>query len=271
MYISIDVGATNIGIAGSDSLKKPKLDFFAKIDIQDDYSKDLENITGEFKHISNLQGVTLGVPGILNEAKTQARTLNLKSWFGKNLKEDLESRLGCKVILENDAALAALGEGMYGNGKNKDFIFMIWGTGVGGTRIQHESGSIKYFPLEPGHDIIIKEGGREGSCGHRGDLESYTGGASVKKYYGKTADKLSDEEWDEVVSYFAKGIGMILETYPLDLIVFGGGVATRQPDKIERIQKEVQREFPSVGLTTSALGENAALYGGFGLLALQEN
>ncbi len=271
MYISIDVGATHIRIAGTKSLEKSALDFLTKVDALDSYEEDLENIADALKHIENVEAIAVGMPGRLNGEKTQSLTFNLKTWFGRNLKADFEKKFGCKVVLENDAALAAMGEGMYGNGKNKNFIFIIWGTGVGGARVEHKDGKVIYFPLEPGHDFVINGDGRVGSCGHVEDLESYAGGRSIEMHYGKTADKLLEEEWNEVISYFSKGIKLILQTYPSDLIIFGGGVAMKQEDKVKRMESEVQREFSSVKLITSSLGEEAALYGGFALLTMEKS
>lgn len=125
VYISIDVGGTNIRIAGSESLEEPRLDFLRKIKVKDDYHEDLKSIATELNDVKNIKGLTLGIPGRLNERKTEASFGNLKSWSDRNLKNDFENALNCSVILENDAALAALGEGIYGKGKNKDFIFLI--------------------------------------------------------------------------------------------------------------------------------------------------
>lgn len=271
MYISVDVGATNIGIASSNSLKEPKFGLLTKIDIKDNYHEDLESIANELSSVKNIEGLALGIPGRLNETKTRASIANIKSWSGRDIKNDFENRFDCSVALENDAALAALGEGVYGRGKNKDFVFLIWGTGVGGTRIQHKDGELNYFPFEPGHDFVIEVGGRKGSCGHKGDLEAYVGGSSIESFYRKTADRLSRQEWEEVISYFSKGIEMILENHPFDLIVFGGSVALGQEDKIQRIEKEVRRKFPSIQLALSTLEGNAGIYGGFALLERQRN
>ena len=266
MYISIDIGGTNIRIAGSNSLEKPKFEFIQRVKAIDNYKKDLENI---YRIITSsrkpIVGISIGIPGTLNKSRTKADFPNLSDWRDKEVKKDFENAFCCPVFLENDANLAGLGEGFYGNGKNKDFVFIIWGTGLGGVHIKRMGAKISLKNFN-GHQFILEKNGRAGSCGHKGDLECYVGGSSIEKYYKKKADKLSEKEWEEVISYFSKGLKLILKKYPANLLIFGGGIALGQPDKVKRIEKELQKENPKLRILISKLGDNAGLYGGLALL-----
>ena len=54
-----------------------------------------------------------GVAGLLNPKKAALlRRTNLSAWAGKPLRQSLEAACMTKVLLENDAALAGLGEGV---------------------------------------------------------------------------------------------------------------------------------------------------------------
>lgn len=270
MYIAIDIGGTNIRIAGAKELENPKFKFIKRVGINNLYEKDLQVISDELEKInSHILGISMGLPGVLNKGKVSAMLPNLNDWSGKKIKQDFEQILKAPVRLENDTVLAALGEGSYGTARMKDFIYLNWGTGVGGTRIKYEKNKLIYFPFEPGHDFVLEKDGREGSCGHKGDLECYVGGGSILKYYKKSPEKLSKKEWDEVVSYFVKGIKMILKKYPNNLLIFGGGVALGQPDKVNQIGRELQKEYPDLKIAISSLGDNAGLYGGLALLKMK--
>ncbi len=270
MYIAIDVGGTNIRITGSNSLEKPYFSDIRKIKINNDYYENLKilkNTADEFG--KNIEGVAVGLPIIFTDKeKTTGEFANLKDWSLKPIKKDFEKIFKTKIFLENDAVLAALGEAYYGNGVGKNFIYLIWGTGVGGTEIKNSNGNIQDFPFEPGHKIIIEKNGRAGSCSHNGDLESYVGGSSIEKYYGKPAADLLEEEWEEVINFFTEGISKILNERKTDLIIFGGGVAINQLDKINRIQNKLNEKLgnESPKLILSKLGDNAGLYGALAIM-----
>ena len=75
--------------------------------------------------------------------------------------QDIEHRLGTKVILENDANAAAMGEKWLGAGREVDDLCMFTlGTGVGGGivlqgRVWH---GMKGFAGEFGHSTVLPDG-----------------------------------------------------------------------------------------------------------------
>lgn len=276
MYITIDVGGTNTRVAGTRSLEKPDPEKIVSFPTLNDYEKSLKNIVSAIKEIAKdkrILGLGVGVPGILDKKKdTLSSAPNIKKWNKKPIRNDLKNEFDCPVFLENDTALAALGEA--NNIKNiENFIFIIWGTGLGGTEIKFSREKIEYFPFEPGHEIIIEENGREGACGHKGDLESYVGGASIEKYYHKKPKDLSGIEWQEILNNFASGLMKILDNRPTSLVIFGGGISIDQKDKVKELEKIVAKNIkiqqPPVFRITK-LGDNAALYGGLELIRLNQ-
>lgn len=272
MHIVIDIGGTNIRIAKSGSLHNPYFSDIYKVKAKNDYYEDLKtlkNAVAEFGEKENIEGIAIGFPIIFaDKEKTAGTFANLNNWNLKPLKKDLEKMFAVKVFLENDTALAALGEAYYGQGTGKSFIYLIWGTGVGGTEIKNSNGNIQYFPFEPGHEIILDKNGRAGNCGHKGDLESYVGGNSIEKHYGKPAAQLSEKEWREITDFFADGILKILNEKKTEFIIFGGGIAINQPDKINKIQAKLNMNHGngSPKLILSKLGDNAGLYGGLAFI-----
>jgi len=272
MYIAIDIGGTNIRIAKAYTLggdfKKQK-----KISILNNYLKDLENIkkiiTKFSENNEKMEAIAIGIAGKLNKDKSKSLDLpNLSDWSGKEIKKDLQSAFDCPVYLEDDAVIAGLGEAEKTKVKN-DFIFLIWGTGFGGTEISFVNGKMKYFPFEPGHEIIINKNGREGACGHKGDLESYVGGASLEKYYGKKGKELTKEEWDEVLGSLAKGLIILRKAHPYNKVIFGGGIAINNPYKIEILKNILSSEYdfkPEINI--SKLGDDVGLIGALALIKI---
>ncbi|RCK71702.1 MAG: Glucokinase [Ignavibacteriae bacterium] len=131
-----------------------------------------ENKYGEFS------GIGVGAPGIVEIGGGVVKNPpNFSDWNEINVGEILFKEFRLPVLIENDANVAALGEAKYGAGINfKDFLFVIWGTGVGGGIIL--DGKIFRGPSggagEIGH-TTIDYNGPVCNCGNRGCIESYIG------------------------------------------------------------------------------------------------
>jgi glucokinase len=106
---------------------------------------------------------------------------NLPDWADYPVRAEIEQRLGTRVILENDANSAALGEKWLGVAKDVDDMAMLTlGTGVGGGlvlrgRIWH---GMAGMAAEFGHTTVEPEGALCG-CGNRGCLEAYASATAV--------------------------------------------------------------------------------------------
>src|SRR5262249_27305377 len=108
---------------------------------------------------------------------------NLPDWADYPARDEIERRLGTRVILENDANSAALGEKWLGAARNFDDMAMLTlGTGVGGGivlngRIWH---GMTGMAAELGHGTVDPDG-RLCGCGNRGCLEAYASATAVVK------------------------------------------------------------------------------------------
>ncbi len=134
-------------------------------------------------------GVGIGIPGIVSANDGLVRyPPNFTGWSEVDVSGELSRRTGEKVLTENDANAAALGEARFGAGvEHPDFIFVIWGTGVGGGLIL--DGKIFRGPGggagEIGH-VTIDRGGPPCNCGNSGCVEAYIG----QKYLSQRTAKL---------------------------------------------------------------------------------
>ena len=131
------------------------------------------------------------MPGFIDmDTGTIMRSPNLQDWANFPVREEIERRLNTKVILENDANAAAMGEKWLGAGRNTDHMAMYTlGTGVGGGivlngRLWH---GINGMAGELGHFNIESEGHPCG-CGSRGCLEQYASATAIVRMAHEAID-----------------------------------------------------------------------------------
>lgn len=100
---------------------------------------------------------------------------SVPDWQDFPVEEKLRNRLNLPVFLDNDATAAAIGELLFGAGRQfSDFFYIYLGVGVGGGIIISSRPYRGAFGMsgEIGHMISVP-GGRQCPCGNRGCLERY--------------------------------------------------------------------------------------------------
>ncbi len=132
----------------------------------------------------------IGAPGVVDDRGIVKAPPNLKGWDEVHLAEEVAKRFpGMRVVVENDANVAAIAEARFGAGRAfPDFLFVIWGTGVGGGIILNRK--LYRGPTggagEIGH-ISIDHSGPACNCGGRGCIEAYIGQRYLSQ---RTAERL---------------------------------------------------------------------------------
>ncbi|MGY1438659.1 ROK family transcriptional regulator [Streptomyces reniochalinae] len=122
-------------------------------------------------------GIGLGVPGPIDiETGVLGSTAILPGWAGTNPRDELATRIGVPVYVDNDANLGALGEQVWGAGHGAgDLAYIKVASGVGAGLVIN--GQIYRGPGgtagEIGH-ITLDESGPVCRCGNRGCLETFT-------------------------------------------------------------------------------------------------
>lgn len=206
--------------------------------------------------------VVCGVAGPLNEEKTMITNApHLEGWHNRPLKSELEKAFDVPVFLENDAALAALGEAVFGAGKGYSTVaYLTISTGVGGARIVNGKIDENAFGFEPGHQII--DSGRT--------LEELISGSGLEKRFGKKPEEINDDNvWEEAARYLAVGVNNISVIWSPEVIVIGGAVASNRIslERVEFYLGQILKIFPKMPILKKAeLGDQSGLYGGLALL-----
>src|SRR6202035_5792290 len=129
-----------------------------------------------------LAGIGLGVPGFISLKEGVVRNSNnLACLEDFPFRDEMEGRLGTKVVLENDANAAALGEKWMGAGRDvTDLVLLTLGTGIGGGIISHGNVLHGFLGMagELGHLTVVPNGLPCG-CGNRGCVEKHASATAI--------------------------------------------------------------------------------------------
>lgn len=207
---------------------------------------------------------------------------NVPGYTGMPVKEILEATFGIDVFVENDVNAAAIGEAIYGSGKNeKDFLMLTFGTGIGGAIFINNrlyTGSC-HAAAEIGH-MLTHPGGLLCNCGAHGCYEMYGSTTALVKRAHTLNSNYTDgrkifeafsqnepvalqlvEDWIIEISY---GIINLIYTFNPSHIILGGGIMS-QPYLFSRLntilKKQVVESFQNVTLLPAKLGNLAGVYG----------
>jgi glucokinase len=140
-----------------------------------------------------VDGLGLGAPGIVTPDGRICASPNLKFLEGFPFAEFLHDRLQVPTTVVNDASAVALGEAVFGAGReHASFLVVTLGTGVGGALFldgrlwQGVDGSTG----EVGH-VAVESRGRPCRCGSHGCLEQYASAGGIALNYLEECSSLS--------------------------------------------------------------------------------
>ncbi len=250
-------------------------------------------------------GIGIGSPGVVNHEGVVKSPPNLADWEEVPLADEIRKLFKHHTIaIENDANAAALAESRFGAGKQfSDFLFVIWGTGVGGGIILNNK--IFRGPTggagEIGH-VCIDYNGPECNCGSRGCVEAYIGqrylsrrtverlkvrsNSKILKLAGgdkskiepffiaqaaQVGDSLAREILSEAGTLLGIALAGVMNTLDLRISIIGGGVSAAGDFVIRSIQDSVKSHVlkplrPEIRVLRAQLRNNAGILGAAGLV-----
>ena len=187
--------------------------------------------------------VGVGVPGFIREGRVLGSP-NLPHLNGEHLQDRLMERLGCPVVVLNDANAAAMGAWASLNDPG-DLLMLTLGTGVGGGIIlggRIHTGS-SGTGAEVGHVHI--GGDLPCGCGAKGCLETWAGSRGLiarARQRGETIDGVRDlvnhadagQIWaqhllHEASKALGQGIRSLLNVLGIERVMISGGVSFAEP------------------------------------------
>ena len=263
-------------------------------------------ILGKMKEQSiqpeQVEGVGIGVPGpVLDSSIVPIVCANLGGWGERNASAQFSGLLdGLKVLVGNDANVAALGEIWMGAAKGaKNAVMVTLGTGVGGGVVVNGKviDGVHGAGGEIGHITVNRHETAVCGCGKRGCLEQYSSATGVVRCMKKLLDEnpdtpcvlrgtefaakdvfdaarngdaLAAREVDEMSDTLGMALATIASTVDPETFLVGGGVA-RAGDvlfaPLNRHFKEYAfkscREIP---IKQASLGNDAGIYGAVRLI-----
>jgi glucokinase len=232
------------------------------------------------------EAVGVAIPGEVDADGRCWRLTNVPGFENVYVGQELARRLGCPIAVENDATAAALGEQLYGHGRqHPSFLVVTLGTGIGGGLVlghQLYSGA-SGFAGEIGHiNIDRSPDAPPCACGQRGCIEAYAGTNALLRRFrelGGQADEVLPisvsarrgepaglKVFEEMGEAIGCGLANIQNLLDLNAIVFSGGVSASF-DLLEPYVRRALRQhsfappLAEVPLLVSELGERAGVIG----------
>lgn len=304
-YIGLDIGATNINVGIYSTETKEILEISktpfrqfekAQREIDINICKTIRKVIEKHKIEANqLEGIGIATASIFDRKSGDITNWpNNKLWNGFPLKSYLEKEFNTRVIMEDDANAAAIGEHLYGAGKNhSNLAYITISSGIGSGIILNDRIHIGSQGLagEIGH-IKVVENGPKCKCGAFGCLQSLASGRALysqsldissKKGNVTQINSLEDcvkeaikgERWaKDIFERAGKHIGnmMISLTMTLDLslIIIGGGVLNAGELIINPIVKTTTEHLEflnrKIEIKENYLGDNSGVIGAISLI-----
>ena len=254
---------------------------------------------------TTIGGIGIGSPGVVDDEGVVKAPPNFAEWDEVPLRAELSSLFpSLPVSVENDANAAAIAESKFGAGVQfPNFLFVIWGTGVGGGIIMNHR--IFRGPTggagEIGH-VSIRFDGRPCNCGSVGCVEAYVGqrylsqrtaerlqahpesrilqlvGGDISKiepvYISQAAhegDAFAREVFVEAGTLLGVALAGVMNIMDLRVSIIGGGISAAgefvmnavQDSVVKHVLKPLRKE---IRVLPARLGNEAGLLGAAGLV-----
>jgi predicted NBD/HSP70 family sugar kinase len=278
-YVVFDIGGTKTRVALTEDFVT--LESIRSFPTPKSFKTGIASLTkaiDDLKPATPIVGMSGGIRGMLSEDKSGIENDGILSgWARQPLKATLHKTYNVPVYLENDTALAGLGEAVYGAGKGMDIIaYHTISTGVGGVKIERGRIDDATSGFEPGHQVLDIDRTILGDD-ISPTLENLVSGTGLEARVGMKPREIPQEDtvWDELAEYLAQGLRNTILYWSPEVIVLGGSMMLGDPKiPLEAVRKytvEVLDGFvESPYITTSLLGDEAGLYGAAAYLKQKE-
>jgi len=274
-FALFDIGGTKTRVALSEDLST--LGEVISFKTPNNFEEGIDAIAENIKKLTKtpLRMACGGMRGALNDEKSGiVYDSVLTKWIDKPLKDALKKKLKCEVVLENDTALAGLGEVHFGAGQGLDIVaYHTVSTGVGGVKIEHGKIDDYRNGFEPGRQVLDIDHTILGE-GVEPTLENLVSGTAVEERMGVKPYEIGQEDaiWDQLAFYLAHGLRNTVLYWSPDAIVLGGSMIVGDPrillDDIIRHTNDVLGDSIECPLIVDArLGDQGGLYGAMALLS----
>jgi len=240
--------------------------------------------------IEHISGVGVGIAGLVDPSGVVINSIILPEWSNVDVVTHLSSELQARVVVQNDATMAAVGHWMASRRDDAQgtLVCLTLGTGVGAAILQ---GGV---PLrgpdgtagQLGH-LAVEVFGRRCSCGSSGCLNAYVSGEAIAERYCERAgvsriidppdsrrvliaaregDPDAREVLEETSLFLGAGLASIVNALNPEVIALCGGVSEMGDQLLiparehmyhrafRRPAKRVRVQLGAYGSVTGAVG-----------------
>jgi predicted NBD/HSP70 family sugar kinase len=276
VFVGLDIGGTKIMVASAD--REGNILRRARTATTTSLEEDLTNLNSMIAEVAGneaILGMGAAIGGPLDWERGIVSPLHQPAWRNIPLKAWMESKWNCPFRVDVDTNVAALGEYRWGGASAKRFLYLTLSTGMGGgflvdgTIYRGQGGA---HP-EVGHQSVnfrcVNQSAVQCECGAPDCLEALISGNGIRRIYGKPAEELSPNEWEEVAYNLGQGLRNLAAIYAPDLVCIGGGVAVGGGEPFISKAREVMQGYlqlvPPPQVALSNLGYDTALRGAIAL------
>lgn len=298
--ITLDIGGTNIRCALFHTENDQPISI-EKISTTTEKESAIERIIQVIKNIwpkdRTVVGIAAAAPGSINVNENKVILApNINGWRDFELGSILKDYFGVKVLVNNDARMAAIGEWKRGAGRgHNDILYYTISTGLGGGVITGGKvlqGAVG-IATEVGH-IVLDDDGPACGCGKTGHFEAFSSGTGIQNFVSqkireghatilesknpsskmiaqaaKEGDALSISAFERAGYYLGVGVANYLHIFNPSCVIFGGGV-TQSGELIfkpfrDSLKKHVlsPNYLDNLKIALAELGDDVGLIGAY--------
>ncbi|MDE6620002.1 MAG: ROK family protein [Lachnospiraceae bacterium] len=242
-----------------------------------------KEIIASYQQHTSFQRIGVSTAGQVDPVRGQIiyANENIPGYTGTRLGEILEQEFHVPTAVENDVNAAAIGESVFGAGKDhKDFVCLTYGTGVGGaifSRGKLYSGS-SYSAGEFGAIVTHPEARMIEKDMFSGCYEKYASATALVKSAvqldpaldngRRIFERLEEPEVrtlvDRWIMEIVYGLTTIIHMLNPECVILGGGIM-EQPYVSEQLREKlypnIMPSFRHVAVERAALGNRAGMLG----------
>lgn len=279
--IGVDIGGTHVRAARVDGEGRLSELRRARTGSATDVSSLVIDLCRELLDDS-VRAIGIGVPGRLDRERRTVVSAGFVELAGQRLGEIVGQAVGRRTVLENDAAMALIGEMRVGAAvRVRDVVLFTAGTGIGGAvAVDGRPFQGRGNAGQLGH-LSLDQGGTECNCGRRGCSEVLASGTALRRLVREAA--LPDDTTVEQLlehrdhpveadvlgrwgSAWRRTIDSVVAVLDPELVIIGGGLGDAVVATLEATHPTTSPWF-ACPVVRARLGDDAGVIGG-GLLAL---
>ena len=267
LTIGVDVGGTKVAAGLVDEqgrvlarTRRPTPSA-SPADVEDVIASCVDELRGRPEAAgTQVEAVGIGAAGFIDADRAVVLVAPNLAWRAEPLRDDVRRRVGCPVVVENDANAAAWAEYRFGAARGESHVVCVTvGTGIGGGLVLEGQLYRGRFGIgaEFGH-MQVQPSGRRCGCGQSGCWEQYCSGrallreareiADVQPGYGRRLLELGDGRpegieapevtqaategdpaalacFEEVGAWLGQGLACLAAALDPGVFVVGGGVS----------------------------------------------